>query len=410
VARLRRANLFGTRDGEPPSESAPPKTFSRAVPQAHVLIVDDDELLREACAGSLRVVGYEVTAVGSAEAALDEIARRRFDTICTDVSMPEVDGIGLIECIRAQDSDVPILVMTGSPTVSTAARAVELGASDYLVKPIGAARFADRVARTIRYGRIAQAKRESLKGNDDACRSGDDPQPSLQAALGSMWMAYQPIVEEGGALLGYEALVRSRTPALTTARALLSAAGAAQQGASLGQKARALVAQAAQAKPTPGKLFVNLSSDELFAEDLDRADAAIASIAKQTVVEIGEQSHFGDVGRVRDRAALLRSLGYEISIDDLGGGPPRQSVLAALQPEYAKFDMSLVRQADASATQRRVMHGIASVCRDLGMRVVAKGVETERELDAALESGCDLFQGFLIACPDAAFPIPRWPR
>jgi EAL domain-containing protein (putative c-di-GMP-specific phosphodiesterase class I)/ActR/RegA family two-component response regulator len=406
VARLRRANLFGTRDGEPPSEGGPPKTFSRAVPQAHVLIVDDDDLLREACAASLRAVGYEVTAVGSAAAALDEIARRRFDTICTDVSMPEVDGIGLIECIRAQDSDVPILVMTGSPTVSTAARAVELGASDYLVKPIGAARFAERVARTIRYGKIARAK----EWEEGGVAPEGDPRHALQAALGSMWMAYQPIVEEGGALLGYEALLRSRTPTLASASALLSAAHAAGQRASLGQRARALVANAVRAQPMPGKVFVNLSSDELFEEDLDRTDTAIASIAKQTVLEVSEQSRFGDVGRVRDRAAVLRSLGYEISIDDLGGGPPRLSVLAALQPEYAKFDMSLVRHADASGTQRRVMHGIASVCRDLGMRIVAKGVETERELDAVLEAGCDLFQGFLIACPDAAFPVPRWPR
>jgi EAL domain-containing protein (putative c-di-GMP-specific phosphodiesterase class I) len=72
--------------------------------------------------------------------------------------------------------------------------------------------------------------------------------------------------------------------------------------------------------------------------------------------------------------------------------------------------MTLIRGIDASKTKQKLVESLTTVSRDLGMAVVAEGVETTAELDVVLELGCDLVQGFLIARPGPAFPTFAWPR
>jgi EAL domain-containing protein (putative c-di-GMP-specific phosphodiesterase class I) len=68
-----------------------------------------------------------------------------------------------------------------------------------------------------------------------------------------------------------------------------------------------------------------------------------------------------------------------------------------------KLDMSLVRDLDQHPTKRRVVAAIANLCRELGSRVVAEGVETEAERKAIVDSGIDLIQGYLLAKPAKGF-------
>ena len=103
------------------------------------------------------------------------------------------------------------------------------------------------------------------------------------------------------------------------------------------------------------------------------------------------------------RVAMLRKLGYRIAVDDLGAGYAALGALATLEPEIVKLDMSLVRDIDQHPTKRRVVAAIASLCRELGSRVVAEGVETEAERTAIIDCGIDLIQGYLLAKPMKGF-------
>jgi EAL domain-containing protein (putative c-di-GMP-specific phosphodiesterase class I) len=76
-------------------------------------------------------------------------------------------------------------------------------------------------------------------------------------------------------------------------------------------------------------------------------------------------------------------------------------------PEFVKFDMSLVREIDKRATKQRLVAAIAAMCKGLGTRVVAEGVETEAERRTLIELGCELLQGHLFAYPGPAFPEPN---
>lgn len=102
-------------------------------------------------------------------------------------------------------------------------------------------------------------------------------------------------------------------------------------------------------------------------------------------------------------------MGFRIAIDDLGAGYAGSTSFAALEPEIVKLDMSLVRDVDSTPIKQKRITSMTSLCHDLGMVVVAERVETTAERDAAVERGCDLFQGYLFARPAGAFAPWEWP-
>jgi EAL domain-containing protein (putative c-di-GMP-specific phosphodiesterase class I) len=104
------------------------------------------------------------------------------------------------------------------------------------------------------------------------------------------------------------------------------------------------------------------------------------------------------------RVSRLRSLGYRIAVDDFGAGYAALNSFASLRPDIAKLDMALVRSVDRDPYRRRLVTSVTSMCRDLGILVVAEGIETEAEKTTLVGLGCDLLQGFLIGPPQ---PISR---
>jgi DNA-binding NtrC family response regulator len=101
-----------------------------------VLLVDDEELIRDSLAEYLTQEGFTVRACGSAEEALEEAARRRFDVALCDVQLPGMDGLQLLERLRQLSPETFVLLITAYATVENAVEAFQRGAHDYLMKPI----------------------------------------------------------------------------------------------------------------------------------------------------------------------------------------------------------------------------------------------------------------------------------
>jgi len=142
---------------------------------------------------------------------------------------------------------------------------------------------------------------------------------------------------------------------------------------------------------------LELADEELFAHT-----NPLQPFAARVVLEITERTGL-DPAAGPSRVAMLRKLGYRIAVDDLGAGYAALGALASLEPEIVKLDMSLVRDLEQHPTKRRVVAAIALLCRELGSRVVAEGVETRAELDAVTGAGIDLIQGYLLAKPTRGF-------
>jgi len=101
-----------------------------------VLIVDDEPSMRITLTAFLKAEGYEANSAPSAKTALEFLSANDVDVVVTDIIMPGMTGIELMDKIRAMSQDIRVIVMTGEPTVETAVSAVQQGASDYLAKPI----------------------------------------------------------------------------------------------------------------------------------------------------------------------------------------------------------------------------------------------------------------------------------
>lgn len=101
-----------------------------------ILVVDDEESIRITLSEFLKRDGYNVSQADNALLALSLISQNEFDCIITDIIMPKMTGIELLKEIRSKDLYSRIIIMTGEPTVDTAIQAVQMGANDYLSKPI----------------------------------------------------------------------------------------------------------------------------------------------------------------------------------------------------------------------------------------------------------------------------------
>jgi len=131
-------------------------------------------------------------------------------------------------------------------------------------------------------------------------------------------------------------------------------------------------------------------------------------VADHVFFEITEQTALRDHADFIRRAKRLRSLGYRICVSDIAGAGSGLGSLAVLEPDAVKFEMSLLRQIDAPQVRGRLIRVAVKLCRDLGVPLIAEGVETEAERDAYVAEGGDLMQGYLFARPDFPLPAPRF--
>ena len=102
---------------------------------ASILVVEDDEAMRDLLAEELEDAGFDVEAAGGASSGLERARARRFDLIITDLRMPEMDGFDLIRGVVALPEAPHIVMITAFGSIETAIRAVKLGAYDYITKP-----------------------------------------------------------------------------------------------------------------------------------------------------------------------------------------------------------------------------------------------------------------------------------
>jgi response regulator RpfG family c-di-GMP phosphodiesterase len=115
---------------------------------AKVLVVDDEEVIREILADFLTMEGFEVRTAEDGSGALVELSRDRFDLVLSDLKMPKMGGLELLSAIRKHTPHVVTIIMTGFGTVETAIEAMKQGAYDYVLKPFKV----EEVVHTIRRG------------------------------------------------------------------------------------------------------------------------------------------------------------------------------------------------------------------------------------------------------------------
>jgi two-component system, OmpR family, alkaline phosphatase synthesis response regulator PhoP len=131
--------------------------------KAAILLVEDEENLHDALKLNLELEGYEVTSAYDGASALHAVEGAYFDLIVLDIMLPELDGISVIESIRINNNDVPILILSAKNTSADRVLGLKKGADDYLTKPFNLEELLLRVNKLIDKNKKLQDK--STVGN-----------------------------------------------------------------------------------------------------------------------------------------------------------------------------------------------------------------------------------------------------
>lgn len=235
-----------------------------------------------------------------------------------------------------------------------------------------------------------------------------------EALAFSFTMAFHPIVDvSSGTVWGYEALVRG-----------LNGEGAGQILAQVTEDSRYKFDQACRVRAIelagglfpPGattRLSINFMPNAVYEPaaciraTLEAAHR-IGFEHRQIMFEFTENERMTDIPHVQRIIEEYRKQGFATAIDDFGAGYAGLNLLAHFQPDFIKIDMDLIRDISSSAAKQTIISCVTTMARQLGVAVIAEGIETEAELQTLRAAGINLFQGYLFAKPSIASlpPVP----
>lgn len=364
-----------------------------------LLLVDDDARVTQALRRTLRaVVPWDVQTANSAREAIAMLERESFDAVISDERMPETTGSELLREVRRRWPDTARIILTGEASLESTIRAInEAEIYRFLTKPC---RTDEIVA--------------CVEGSFRARSSEEPPPPPAPAhgalaenfvrALSGLWIAFQPIVSSSrNGVFGYEALMRNEDPVLRSPLDLLAAAEQLGRTVELDHHVLQLVAQCAPGAPPDALLFVNLHPATIVDPFLYNDENALTPIASRIVLELTERSSIEKFPGIEQKLAALRELGFRLAVDDLGTGYSGLTCLVRFKPEFVKYDRELIDGIHASNTRTKLVGTLEQLCRELGIRTIAEGIEQAVDRDALIALGCDLLQGYLFGKPSKGF-------
>ncbi len=233
----------------------------------------------------------------------------------------------------------------------------------------------------------------------------------VRDALDDGWLfsVFHPIVDaQSLAIHGYEALIRARHPQtreVIGAGPIIGACEALELEHVLDQRARQTAIRDAAALALPhGKFFINFLPNTIYDPEIClRTTMEAASEhdmdVSRLVFEVVETENIPDMKRLQMILDYYRSRGVGTAVDDMGAGFSSLEYLTRLRPDYVKLDRALVVAAEGDWAAREKMDAIIETAKDLGIQVIAEGIETPGQLQVCRDSGADFLQGFLFARP-----------
>lgn len=381
-----------------------------------VLVIDDDKDIGELVSESAREIGLTCHATTDPATFLRSFTP---DTtlILLDLMMPEMDGIEVLRMLGEMRCQAGIVLMSGISTrvIETASKLAEtlgLNVVGHLQKPF----------------RLAQLE-EILKKHPESESAPAPPRKSkvafgdseLQTAFDrdELVLHYQPQIDiKTRQLVGLEALVRWQHPERgliypdsflprTAEMGLLVRLGWLTLNRGLGDLARF-----AGADGVVPRLSMNVTVDSLldlkFPDDFISLAHKYGIPADRVTVEITETGLIKELARTLDVLTRLRIKDVQLSIDDFGTGYAMMQQLRNVPATELKIDMSFVQNLQHNAGDRVMVQKTIELGHELGLQVVAEGVETEGQLDFLRQHGCDVAQGYLCSRPLPPAELTHW--
>lgn len=222
--------------------------------------------------------------------------------------------------------------------------------------------------------------------------------------------AFQPIYDiEAGDLFGHEALLRPSLGGELSSTPEFAFTYAEQAGklVQFDRVSRTLhVLNFRQIYAEKGLLFLNVHPKLLITVNahgkvFERILHSNSVPTERVVIEI-QESLIDQEKQLSEAVANYRDKGYRIAIDRFGSSQSHIDRLWKFAPDFVKLDLNLIEKAEQNERVRKILPGLIKMIKDLGARPVVTGIETQVQLDIAIESGARLVQGFFLAKPVTA--------
>jgi EAL domain-containing protein (putative c-di-GMP-specific phosphodiesterase class I) len=382
-----------------------------------IMLVDDDEFLLDLMSANLNDYGVgEVLMATNGAQVLSKLAGgQHFDVILTDLNMPQMDGIELMRHLAELRYRGGIILLTGEDakllhTANTLAEAHRLRLLGVLQKPVSRSALAEL---------LGQVEETATKESSDIHDPGISPDDLATAIHQSQIFPYfQPRISVSDrCVVGVETLARWLHPSKGMIMPRLFIPLAEQAG--LIRELSQVILKAAieqlgvwHASGLSLNLSVNVTADDLC--DITLPDRLVtwcraAGVSPSDVtLELTESQLMSKLERTLDTLIRLRLKGVKLAIDDFGTGYSNLGQIKRAPFSELKIDRSFVQDGVRDEQGRTILNASIVMGRQLGLNVVAEGVETEAEWDAVCSMGADEVQGYWIAAPMPAADLPQW--
>jgi EAL domain-containing protein (putative c-di-GMP-specific phosphodiesterase class I) len=378
-------------------------------------VLEDHEFQREVAVSLLRDCGVEqIWSAASGEAALELARRESVQVLLCDLQTPGMDGIALLHHIAEEKLANGIIIASALDvalicTVEEMARSYGLQVLGAIEKPITRRQLSDMLERyEVANNKPAQPQIELAPLHEVA-----------DAVERSEIVPYfQPKVSlSTGKCLGVEALARwnHKTRGLVPPAAFISVAEntPVMHGLTWLMLEKSIACLRSWGRSAwPLSVSVNFSADvlgragvvERVADVVTRQSLEPANV----VVEVTESVLARDAAQLLETLARLRLRGFGLSIDDFGTGYSSMQQLSRISFTELKIDQSFVRGAATRRHLRTILEGSLELARNLKLKSVAEGVETQEDWDLLRDLGCDQAQGYFIAKPMPSSAFMQW--
>lgn len=354
-----------------------------------------------------------------ADEAIALAEQERPDVALVDVKMPAGGGARAAREIQRISPHTRVIALSAFEDRPTVLEMLRAGAVGYLVKGTAADEIVGSIRKVAGGGTslshevvesvvdelTSQLRKEEIVLEARAARADE-----IHRFLGGegLSMAFQPIVDlETWTVAGYEALARFRSFPMRGPDEWFAEAMALELGVQLELAAiRQAMAALPQLPPTT-YLSVNASHRAASSSELR---SLLESGSDRIVVEITEHEPIDDYELLTTALAGLRAGGIRIAIDDAGAGYASLRHALQLAPDIVKVDISLTRDIDSDRGRRALASALISFADEMGMTIVAEGIETEAELKTLRELGVRFGQGYYLAEPKALSAVIATPE
>lgn len=374
-----------------------------------VLIADDQAELRAALV-DLVAAEERLELVGEAHNADEAISlagREHPDVALVDVRMPGGGGVRATREIHTASPRTRVIALSAYDDRRTVFQMLGAGAVGYLVKgtdPGEIVRAIVRAARgegSVSVGLVADVVGElgaQLRRDERASDDRDERSARIRQVIdgAGVHVVYQPIFDlETSTPAGVEALARFDVTDWHTERWFHEAR---ELGLAVPLELT-LIRLALADLPRLPQGFLSLNASHATAGSAELIETLSASEPERIVVEITEHEPIEDYAELRVALGRLREIGVRIAIDDAGAGFASLRHILRLSPDIIKLDISITSGIDQDRARRAMSKALISFADEMGITIVAEGLETQPQIDTLRALGVYFGQGFLLARP-----------